>query len=387
MSSILIEATPFEIRDIDTDFRHLYLVFVDDEGVESVITGGPDQDGPINFGDIEVSAGGLLEDSDVARNNDTPGDRGSREIDVGARDPADVWAIMLQQADNIDAAGIDYRPFGPNSNTVITSVLHSVDIEVRDNLPVAVQRSEVPGLSSNLDFPTMLTGTPGNDTIIGGDEDDTLLGEGGDDALFGGPGDDFMAGGSAADLLHGQAGEDRTFGGQGADRLEGNQHADELFGGPGDDVLLGNLGPDQLRAGDGDDTLFGGFGRDVRFGGAGDDDLTGGPGADEMRGGPGSDVFDYQGLVDAGDAILDFDTGPAGDQLVIFDLLDGFQPGVSDPNDFVALVGQGNGTVVHANPDGQGNDAVALVTLAGVTGTSLDNLIADENLVVAPPTS
>jgi hypothetical protein len=43
--------------------------------------------------------------------------------------------------------------------------------------------------------------------------------------------------------------------------------------------------------------------------------------------------------------------------------------------------------VVHANPDWQGNDAVALVTLAGVTGTSLDNLIADENLVVAPPTS
>ena len=45
---------------------------------------------------------------------------------------------------------------------------------------------------------------------------------------------------------------------------------------------------------------------------------------------------------------------------------------------------RGNGTVVRANPGGQGDDAVALVTLAGVTGSSLDNLIADGNLVVSP---
>jgi hypothetical protein len=124
MSSILIESTPFEIRNLDTDFRHLYLVFVDHQGVESVITAGPDRSGPFNFGDIEVSAGGLLEDSDVARGNHTPGDRGSREIDLGARDPADVWAVMLQEADYIHATEGDYRPLGPNSKTVITSVLH-----------------------------------------------------------------------------------------------------------------------------------------------------------------------------------------------------------------------------------------------------------------------
>ena len=360
MSSILIESTPFEIRNFDTDFRHLYLVFVDDQGVESVITAGPDRRGPFNFGDIEVSAGGLLEDSDVARGNDTPGDRGSREIDVGARDPADVWAVMLQQADNVHAAEIDYRPLGPNSNTVITSVLHSVDIDVRDTLPGDVQRSEVPGLTSNLDFPTTLTGTPGNDTIVGGDENDTLFGKGGEDTLFGG---------------------------QGPDRLEGNQDADELFGGPGDDVLLGNLGPDALRAGAGDDTLLGGFGRDMVFGGPGDDDLTGGPGADQMRGGPGSDVFDYQSIGDAGDTILDFDTGPGSDALLVADLLDGFQPGASDPNDFVSLTEQADAIAVEINADGQGDDAVPLVTLAGVTGASLDDLIADGNIALTPVVS
>jgi hypothetical protein len=124
MSSILIESTPFEIRNLDTDFRHLYLVFVDHQGVESVITAGLDRSGPFNFGDIEVSAGGLLEDSDVARGNHTPGERGSREIDLGARDPADLWAVMLQEADYIHATEGGYRPLGPNSKTVITSVLH-----------------------------------------------------------------------------------------------------------------------------------------------------------------------------------------------------------------------------------------------------------------------
>ena len=35
MSRILIEATPFEIFDRDTDFRHLHLDFQDDQGVET----------------------------------------------------------------------------------------------------------------------------------------------------------------------------------------------------------------------------------------------------------------------------------------------------------------------------------------------------------------
>ena len=53
----------------------------------------------------------------------------------------------------------------------------------------------------------------------------------------------------------------------------------------------------------------------------------------------------------------------------------------------MSLVEQGNSTVVHVDPDGQGDDAVPLVTLAGVTGASLDNLVADANVVVELPTS
>ena len=396
MSRILIEATPFEISDLDSDFRHLYLVFVDDQGVETVITGAPDEDGPLDFGNIEVSAGGLLEDSDVARGNDTPGSRGSREIDVGDRDPADVWAIMLQQARNIDDASLDYQPLGDNSNTVISSVLEAVGIDPRDNLPDAVDRDEVPGLTNNLDFGTTLIGTPGDDIIVGGDEADRLEGQDGDDALLGGRGGDVLAGGAGADRLRGEEGADRLLGGPGADEIAGNEDADLLFGGPDDDRLSGNLDSDQLYGGQGDDLLLGNQGDDVLngragddelVGGAGDDQLNGGPGADEMRGGPGSDAFGYASLADGADTILDFETGPGGDRLLLADLLEGFDPATSEPEAFISLSEQAGDTVVGVNADGQDADAVALVTLAGVTGATVDTLVTDGNLVVAPATS
>ena len=286
MSRILIEATPFEFLDHDTDFRHLYLVFQDDQGVETVITAAPDEHGPFDFGNIEVSAGGLLEGSDVARGNDTPGSRGSREIDVGARDPADVWAVMLQQAHNIDKAGLDYAPLGDNSNTVVKSVLRAVGIDIRDNLPDGVDRHEAVGVGNDLDFKTTLIGTPGDDIIVGGDKADVLRGQDGDDTLLGGRAGDLMTGGAGSDLLRGEEGADRMIGGPGADHLRGNQDADQLYGGPDDDALFGNLGGDRLNGGPGDDMLHGGLGGDT---------LHGGPGADQLEGGPGSDRFDYSG--------------------------------------------------------------------------------------------
>ena len=43
--------------------------------------------------------------------------------------------------------------------------------------------------------------------------------------------------------------------------------------------------------------------------------------------------------------------------------------------------------MVSVNADGQGSDAVALVTLAVVSGATVDALVADGNLLLAPPTS
>ncbi len=61
-------------------------------------------------------------------------------------------------------------------------------------------------------------------------------------------------------------------GGPGDDTLVGtNEDDDELSGGDGNDLLIGGDGDDVLSGGDGDDTLVGGVGRDILTGGSGAD--------------------------------------------------------------------------------------------------------------------
>ena len=146
--------------------------------------------------------------SDVARGNDTPADRGSREIDLGARDPADVWGVMLQQAENIDHADLDYHPFSDNSNAVATTVLHAVGIDIEDVLPRHVDSDNAPGLSEEVKFDTTLVGTAGPDVLLGWSGDDTLQGEDGSDQIRGFDGSDIIQGGVGDDTLEGDAGAD-----------------------------------------------------------------------------------------------------------------------------------------------------------------------------------
>ena len=360
MSRILIESRPVDVVGIDSKFRHVYLVFQADDGTETVITGGPQHDNPFDFGDIVVDAGGLLANSDVARGNDTPADRGSREIDVGARDPADVWAVMLQQAHNIDHAHEDYQPFSDNSNAVATTVLHAVGIDIENVLPGHVDAGNAPGLSEEIKFDTTLVGTARPDILFGWSGDDTLQGAAGDDQIRGFGGSDVIRGGDGDDHLYGGAGADDLRGGPGADTISGQAGADVIYGGPGDDRLSG---------------------------GDGADELIGGPGADTMDGGAGSDRFSYQSIADGHDQILDFQTGSGGDVLDVSDLLTGFDPASSNPDDFVSVTSQGDDTKVDVKPDGQDSDAVSLVTLAGVTDVTVDQLVAHGNLEVSAPTS
>jgi hypothetical protein len=86
------------------------------------------------------------------------------------------------------------------------------------------------------------------------------------------------------------------------------------------------------------------------------------------------------------DVIVDFTRDPAGpgdnDILDIRDLL-GYQPGISNPANFVQLQESAGNTTVLLNNDGVGNDAVALVNLQGVSGLLLNDLLANNNLVLA----
>jgi Ca2+-binding RTX toxin-like protein len=146
-------------------------------------------------------------------------------------------------------------------------------------------------------------GTPGNDTLIGNDEnneftqtfegDDTIRGAGGDDLIDGGDGNDTLDGGPGIDLVghfdHTVAvtinltagtavgdgsdvllGFEEVLGSFENDTITGDASANLLMGAPGDDTISGLAGDDELigegfgfPAGEGNDTLDGGDGNDA----------------------------------------------------------------------------------------------------------------------------
>jgi Ca2+-binding RTX toxin-like protein len=112
-------------------------------------------------------------------------------------------------------------------------------------------------------------GTPGDEVIVGDDQDNEIFGNGGVDCICGG-GDDVISGASFSErqLLF-------------------------ASGGPGDDEPTGTDGADPVLArGAGDDQIFGDDGDDRLAGGKGDDTLTGATGNDRLDGGKGGDTCD-----------------------------------------------------------------------------------------------
>jgi len=141
-------------------------------------------------------------------------------------------------------------------------------------------------------------GAGGNDWLYGGDGNDTLEGGGGIDSLKGGAGNDVYVVDSVMDFIQElgdvsdedavwsvlaiDLGNDARFGGiedarllgmgavsiigdNRANRLEGNIAANLLSGGSDDDTLIGGDGNDTLDGSDGIDSLIGGKGNDLYF--------------------------------------------------------------------------------------------------------------------------
>ncbi len=212
----------------------------------------------------------------------------------------------------------------------------------------------------------MITGTDGDDTLVGGtgsdalyggDGNDTLVGKRGYDYLCGGDGDDSLNGGDDGDLLDGGNGNDILNGGDGDDNFTSGAGDDTLNGGCGDDsaffstatggvtvnlitgttsgcngndflvdiekvtgssfndTLVGGIGSNYLDGGVGNDILYGkagnddlagGEGNDILYGGTGNDWLVGNFGNDTLTGGKGSDRFTFYSRTEAVDTIRDF---------------------------------------------------------------------------------
>ena len=138
----------------------------------------------------------------------------------------------------------------------------------------------------------IFTGTPKNDTLLGGTGNDSLLGLAGDDYLHGGDGDDLLEGGDGNDTLskYLSTGDGIFLGGAGNDKIWGGEGNDQIDGGDGDDTWLEGYA--------GHDSIQGGAGNDELFGDAGNDTLNGGAGADYMYGGEGNDTYFIDHLED-----------------------------------------------------------------------------------------
>ena len=151
--------------------------------------------------------------------------------------------------------------------------------------------------------PAMITGGTGSNIVHADDHPQTIvLGED-DDTINGGGGNDTIGSAGGDDLLFGGRGQDLITGGKENDTLHGGARADILVGDSGDDLLTGGKGRDSLHGSSGNDTLKGRLFHDHLNGGKGNDTLNGGQGHDTLSGGDGADTFH---LSLGHDKILDF---------------------------------------------------------------------------------
>jgi Ca2+-binding RTX toxin-like protein len=171
-----------------------------------------------------------------------------------------------------------------------------------------------------------LTGTPGNDSLVGGNGNDVLDSVGGGiDTLVGGKGDDTYGIYNSADVITenlnegtdtvwtavdytlsanvenmylvgskngtGNAGDNTIVGyGVGDNLIDGGAGNDTLYGGVGNDTINGGIGNDLLYAGTGDNTLDGGDGNDTLYSST--------TGIDTLTGGTGDDVYEIHNTSD-----------------------------------------------------------------------------------------
>ena len=227
----------------------------------------------------------------------------------------------------------------------------------------------------------LFRGTASSDTLLGGDEADTIYGGGaeavpldladtifggvGNDLLYGNGGDDFVLGQQDGDTVYGGAGNDSLYGGVGiTDTTDG---ADAIYGHVGSDWLYGNAGNDTLHGGDDADTIYGGLGGDLIYtdntytsNAFGADWVAGGAGSDTIYGGGGNDsLFGGDGMTDPLDAGDVIDGGSGSD--VIY----------GNGGDDSLIGGLGNDTIF----GGAGADTI-------IGGEGVDTIVADAQDVI-----
>ena len=152
-----------------------------------------------------------------------------------------------------------------NTASVATTVTDTNAANNQDTETTTVNKATAKGKQAqpSCAAPT-ITGTAGNDSLVGTNGDDVIVALAGNDTVFGGKGKDLICANAGADLVSGGDKDDILIGGAGPDRL---------FGNTGKDLLKGKGGRDRLRGNAGNDVLNGGRRRDSCRGGSGADTL------------------------------------------------------------------------------------------------------------------
>jgi Ca2+-binding RTX toxin-like protein len=135
-------------------------------------------------------------------------------------------------------------------------------------------------------------GTPGDDRILGGNDNDTFWGGAGNDVIDGQGGDDIALGGDGNDIITDLDGADTPKGGPGNDAIAAGPGDDIPMGGSGKDFIDAGANDNETFAGPGDDFIIAGQGADAVFGDGGDDWIEGGSGQDLLQGDHGAPFFD-----------------------------------------------------------------------------------------------
>ena len=155
--------------------------------------------------------------NDLDRNN--PGDQESVTLDTNSFTSfatSDDTSLNVTNADGtVTAAGTEAN--SPDDQ----DAWFSGEFENREFIEFTLEtRSTQSGFTLSGDLIDDAVVTPieaGNDTILGGEGDDTIFGQGGKDSLDGGEGDDQIEGGDGQDTITSGGGNDRAEGGQGSD--------------------------------------------------------------------------------------------------------------------------------------------------------------------------
>lgn len=147
-----------------------------------------------------------------------------------------------------------------------------------------------PGLVIRDDFESViLTGSAGNDYIVGNNLNNQIFGLEGDDSIEGGFGANFIDAGPGNDNVLVTNANNIVVSGEGDDTIVATASLADIDGGPGNDTLR-VFSSSFARGGEGNDVISSSGGDNFLQGGPGDDTLRGSSG-DEMWGGDGDDVL------------------------------------------------------------------------------------------------